>query len=354
MPLDSKDSNEAKDAKNSVANSGELANETTTPTKSENLGQETKPNKTSGKNENFQFQSSIDYRPAKNKNHLPLPMLEKFCQELDQKFISLGWKNPRCLNYSWNHVRNSVENRPLVWFVHGDEGIKNDPAPNTTLVFCGVHGDEITPMRFCFDIINHILVNQSHYQDSLIVVAPLANPDSFFKAKPTRTNANGVDINRNFPTDDWNKQARKLWIEKFRKDPRRNPGDSPISEPEVVFQVNLIKRYMPDKIISVHAPLTMLDYDGPELSESADAANELLIQMSKKAAGYKVMDYPYFPGSLGKYAGKEKNIPTYTLELPTSDPRYSDHYWNLFRNSIHHAFVHDLRSSSKEVVSNEE
>ena len=35
-----------------------------------------------------------------------------------------------------------------------------------------------------------------------------------------------------------------------------------MSEQETYFQVNLIKRYMPSKIISVHAPLTIIDYDG--------------------------------------------------------------------------------------------
>ena len=41
--------------------------------------------------------------------------------------------------------------------------------------------------------------------------------------------------------------------------------------------------------------------------------------MSKKASGYKITDYPFFTGSLGNYAGNERQIPTYTLELPNSD-----------------------------------
>ncbi|MGP8154830.1 MAG: M14 family zinc carboxypeptidase [Smithella sp.] len=35
-----------------------------------------------------------------------------------------------------------------------------------------------------------------------IVIAPLLNSDGFLSTPSTRVNANGVDINRNFPTKD--------------------------------------------------------------------------------------------------------------------------------------------------------
>ena len=52
----------------------------------------------------------------------------------------------------------------------------------------------------------------------------------------------------------------------------------------------------------------------------------LLVQMSKKADGYKVGNYPFFPGSLGNWGRNERGIPTYTLELPTSDNRLHRKY----------------------------
>ena len=119
-----------------------------------------------------------------------------------------------------------------------------------------------------------------------------------------------------------------------------------MSEPETVFQVNLIRRYRPDKIISVHAPMTILDYDGPSDhvhgGEVGTRANQLLIQMSEKAKGYRIKDYPFFAGSLGNYAGNERNIPTYTLELPSSDAGRHRQYWKLFRGAIESAIFHDI------------
>ncbi|MGZ3788010.1 MAG: M14 family zinc carboxypeptidase [Bacteriovorax sp.] len=296
------------------------------------------------------------------------PALSAFCKKLDDRFKKYGWDKSECEGYDWVHVRNSVWGDPLTWTVFGDASDTEKASfkdKDVSIIMCGVHGDEITPVKFCFDIMNYLKtvyadpeVVKKEFPNKVVVVAPLVNPDSFFKPRPSRVNAHGVDVNRNFPTKDWMKDARRLWISKFRKDQRRNPGLVASSEPEVVFQMNLIKRYGPDKIISVHSPLTMLDYDGPNtvVDGFVDGAkaHELLIQMSKDASDYKIENYPFFPGSLGNWAGKERDIPTYTLELPTTDPAKSGQYWKLFKSAIHNAIAHDLKErSSAKVEKNE-
>jgi protein MpaA len=299
------------------------------------------------------------YSVETNSNNLS-PALSSFCKKVDSSFKKYNWEESHCADFNWSHVRNSVLGDPLPWTIFGDvkdEGKPSFKDKDVSLIMCGVHGDEITPIKFCFDIMNYLkaaysdseIINKD-FKNKIVIVAPIVNPDSYFKAKPTRVNARGVDVNRNFGTKDWNMDARRLWISKFRKDKRRNPGLSSNSEPEVVFQINLIKRYGPDKIISVHSPLTMLDYDGPNtvIGGFVDGAkaHELLIQMSKDASDYKIENYPFFPGSLGNWAGKERDIPTYTLELPTSDPSRSAQYWKLFQSAIHNAIAHDLKERS--------
>lgn len=266
----------------------------------------------------------------------PYPLTEpvkKYCDRLATKFTAYKWGEVGCENYNWNHVRNSNLGTPLIWTVFGDENSLT-AKENTTLVMCGVHGDEITPVKFCWDLILE-LKNNHTFQDKLIVVAPLVAPDSFFVTKPTRTNGRGVDVNRNFPTSDWRADALRLWKRNLRSDKRKFPGHSSASEQETIFQMNLILRYKPNKVISVHAPLSLLDYDGPSLvSKNGESAKNLLEQMSSKASGYKVSNYPIFPGSLGNWAGKEKHIPTYTLELPNSNPQETDKFWKMFKDAV--------------------
>ena len=281
-----------------------------------------------------------------------------YCSKMDFYFKKYDWGNSHCNDYSWNHVRNSYLGNPIIWHVFGDEKLLETKKVNTTMILCGVHGDEITPIKFCFDILEDLKNNPKVLEGNLVVVAPLVTPDSFMREKPTRYNARGVDVNRNFPTQDWNKSAIKLWKSRYKSDKRRYPGAKALSEQETHFQVNLIKRYKPNKIITVHSPLTLIDYDGPSAHEHEGGilAEELLIQMSDKAGKYRINNYPFFTGSLGNWAGNERKIPTYTLELPNSDWTKTKKFFNTFKTAIHHAITHPLSKdmNKKMLTDNEE
>lgn len=306
--------------------------------------------------------------------------LREYCQQLDGAFKKHGWGASRCEEFLWYHHRDSVLGTPITWTVFGDasdEEAASFKTKDVTIVMCGVHGDEITPVKFCYDLMYYLkekfnnpvnLIPGGEFHNKVVLVSPLVNPDSFFSKKLTRTNAKGIDPNRNFPTKDWASEARQIWINKYNKDKRRNPGERANSEPEVVFQVNLINRYKPDKIVSVHAPLTLLDYDGPTIAADngmdGKKAQDLLHKLSEDAKGYNIKDYPFFPGSLGNWAGQERSIPTYTLELPSSDARKNKEYWELFKFPMHRLITHSLRvageknapkaSDSSELVKSED
>jgi len=168
----------------------------------------------------------------------------------------------------------------------------------------------------------------------------LVNPDGFLKESTTRQNSNGVDLNRNFFTIDWYRLAGEWWRKGSKRNPRYYPGYFPNSEIETIHQIELIDRFLPDKILSIHAPLGFLDYDGPgddkmRRSSSTDIRAKRLVDMfSKKTQSYRVIDYSYFPGSLGNYAGNERNIPTVTLEFKTTTPKMVDSYWKQFLPGI--------------------
>ena len=227
----------------------------------------------------------------------------------------------------------------MVYVVFGEEN-----ATNTTLILSMVHGDEVTPLYVGVRVFQWIRNNISKYPGTRVVVAPLVNPDGFFSSRQTRTNANGVDLNRNFYTEDWHRDALRMWKHKYGSDHRRFPGNEPESEPETLFQKMLIEKYRPQKILSIHAPLNFIDYDGPSVLQLSKFPEQYVKKCLELRGLMKARSGVFYPGSLGNYTGEERGIPTLTLELPTSDARKARKYWKLFRNGIKTAITFEVRN----------
>jgi hypothetical protein len=134
---------------------------------------------------------------------------------------------------------------------------------------------------------------------------PVLNPDGVLSQPPRRVNANGVDLNRNFPTPNWERDAAVYWEKRTKKDPRRWPGRKPLSEPESRFLHEQMQSFKPNLIVSIHAPYGVLDFDGPSVPPSR------LGRLYLDQVGI-------FPGSLGNYGGVHKGVPVVTIELPNA------------------------------------
>ena len=200
------------------------------------------------------------------------------------------YKQIQTSSLPWKTVARSVENREIYLLELGD-------GDSTTVIFGGFHGDEIMGVQLVFRFAEYLFFEKTNKLEARVIIIPVLNPDGLVRAK--RKNANNVDINRNFPTKNWKPQyASKSFY----------PGDAPASEPETRAAITILKEYGPQSIISVHTALAMVNYDGPGLS------------LARKMAQYNKypvepdIGYPT-PGSFGTYAGKERNIPTITLEL---------------------------------------
>ena len=177
------------------------------------------------------------------------------------------------------------------------------------LLIGGIHGDEKTASAIVFQWL--AALNQSSTNEFDWKIAPVVNPDGLLALKPTRVNANGVDLNRNFPTPNWAVEAPQYWRQKTRSDPRRFPGKTALSEPESRWVFNQIEQFQPDVIISVHAPFGVLDFDGSGIPPSK--FGRLLFNR-----------VGVYPGSLGNYGGLHKDIPVVTIELPNSQQMPSE------------------------------
>jgi protein MpaA len=81
----------------------------------------------------------------------------------------------------------------------------------------------------------------------------------------------------------------------------------------------------------VHSPLGFYDFDGP--SSDLDSFERWLERISRDT-NHPLKKYGYFPGSLGNYAGHERDIFTLTLELPSSDVDKGNEYFHKFQTPI--------------------
>lgn len=256
--------------------------------------------------------------------------IPELCTQMNHALAKHRWNLKTCEDIHWKAERLSEEGRPLIYAEFGQP-----TSTNKTLILSMVHPDEITPMYLGFKLVHYLRERELELKDAHVIIAPFVNPDGFFRKPPIRMNARGVDLNRNFDTPLWREKALLEWNTRLKKNPRRFPGNEASSETETQFQVELIERFKPTKILSVHAPLNVTDYDGPNSltldrfpKEYIHACYQLRNRLKAKSTGF-------FPGSLGNYAGVEMGIPTITLELPSANPRLADRFWKKFQPGLH-------------------
>lgn len=186
----------------------------------------------------------------------------------------------KCIN-----TAASVQNREINLFFNQKETGKN------ILIIGCVHGDEPQGTN----ILNCYLKEEFPAKNKIYII-PCLNPDGYLSK--TRTNANGVDLNRNFPTQNWELTEKNEFF----------GGTAPASEPETKFLINCINKINPDLILTIHAPFKIVNFDGDALKISQKIA-EIIGYPVQKDIGYQT------PGSFGTYCGIERKIPTITLEL---------------------------------------
>lgn len=179
----------------------------------------------------------------------------------------------------------SAQGREIV--LKGCEDYKN-------ILIIGVfHGDE--PQG------KYLIDNYLNIYESKLLFIPCLNPDGM--AQGVRTNSNGVDLNRNFPTDNWELTEKNEFF----------GGNSPASEIETQFVVSIIEKYSPKMILTLHAPFKVVNYDG-DAKEICEKISKIIDYPVEASIGYPT------PGSFGTYAGIERKIPTITLELDEECP----------------------------------
>jgi hypothetical protein len=222
------------------------------------------------------------------------------CQRLAQRLGSVSEDSCRRAELGLTGAR-SVKEMPLL--VREFHPLPERLPRGRVLLFGGIHGDELSSVSILFKWIETL----DQYHSGLFHwrIVPVLNPDGLLKRPAQRVNANGVDLNRNFPSPDWQREAHQYWIQKTYRNSRRFPGSGPLSEPESRWLASEIESFRPDVIVAVHAPLEVLDFDGPP-------------DPPKKLGPLWLNQLGTYPGSLGRWAGEHLGLPVVTIELPSA------------------------------------
>ena len=179
----------------------------------------------------------------------------------------------------------------------------NETKYDKTVLILGVfHGDE-QDGEF---LIQKYIDSNPKITKNRIIFIPVVNKTG--KAQNTRVNKNGVDLNRNFPTSNWELSKNKDYY---------FGGEYKGSEEETQKLIKIIEHFKPDCILSLHQPYRCVNFDGP-YNETYRIAQKI-----SQINGYKIEEnigYPT-PGSFGTYCGIELKIPTITLELPENEDK---------------------------------
>lgn len=201
-----------------------------------------------------------------------------------------GYERP---SYRAKIVGHSVENRPIMTQVYGN-------GPDVVLLMASIHGNEAAGTPILHRLGKELMANPGYLKGRTVVLIPEVNPDGVKSGQ--RRNVNGVDLNRNFPADNFNGTEKH--------------GVEPLSQPESRVVLEQIERYKPNRIVTFHQPLECVDYDGEDAKPLAEAMGEHTDLPVKRLGGR--------PGSLGSYFGIDRGIPCITFELPKSAKDMSD------------------------------
>ena len=169
------------------------------------------------------------------------------------------------------------------------------------LVMAGIHGEE-PETTF---LLSRVLRAFDESFDSIAFIL-CANPDGV--ALGTRGNANGVDLNRNFKTQNFStEKVGSRSILEAPRDTLLSPGAFAESEPETQALVALIEKLKPASVLAMHAPMGCVD--APQKTTLVEGVMEAFNLPWLPDIGYKT------PGSFGTWCG-ERNLECVTLELP--------------------------------------
>jgi hypothetical protein len=203
-------------------------------------------------------------------------------------------------------IGTSVQGRNITAYKFGNGASK-------IIYVGGTHGNEKSSSYTLNSWVDYLEANYERIPaHRTIIVIPNLNPDGF--ASSRRTNAHNVDLNRNFPTDDW-KQNVTMPDKSFLVN---GGGTSPLSEPESIALANYISSQSPRLVLTYHATAGVVmpndAGDSVALAKLYDSKSNLYFEDSSQTGA--IFEYDT-TGAFEDWAGNKQGIAGLLIELWT-------------------------------------
>lgn len=188
----------------------------------------------------------------------------------------------------------SADRRPIEVIERGDPD-----SPAKMLVVGCIHGDEPAGIA-----VTEQLERTPLPPETDVWIVEDANPDGV--AVGRRTNAHGVDLNRNFP---WR------WRAQGKPGDRNYPGPRPLSEPESRLLARLVLELRPTVSIWFHQPYGLVDESGGVVAVERRFA---------AVSGLPLRRLARYPGGVTNWENARLTGSTaFVVELPPGSPSSS-------------------------------
>lgn len=192
---------------------------------------------------------------------------------------------------------------------------------SSTVLFVGaIHGNEASSSYILRDWIAYLDTNaRSIPTDRQIVVVPTVNPDGL--TANSRMNANGVNLNRNFTTADWQKD-----INDTGGAVANGGGAEPMSENETKALANLTAQLQPRLVLSYHAVGSVTIGNGRGVSGALAGTYASMVGYSNGTGNSSEIFTYEISGTYDDWVAERLNVPSIVVELGSYTYRNFDHH----------------------------
>jgi protein MpaA len=207
---------------------------------------------------------------------------------------------------TWSRFYRSVDGRPIETIILGK-------GPRRIAVLASLHGDEPQSVGIVEELSRHLNAHPELLRGTSVLLVRDPNPDGLEGRTPY--NLDGIDLNRNFPGDNW-KPLRS-----------RRAGDRSSSAKETQALVRILADYKPQVVLHIKdaRSVGIVNYDG-EARQVAEQVGDLSGLQVTRDLGKQTT------GSIENFATSRLRCPSVTVLFPRDVDIPSA--WNKHQDSV--------------------